>query len=236
MEKGWLFDDTINAVMYLLKQRDNDTCFMDTFTFEALFKTGTYNYRSLRKLKSKNTYNFALYGKAIVPVNWQKHWFLLVACIPERRIEYVHHTLSTANSVSRFCLSTFPIALPSSGVTTPLVLATRSSPMASSDSSTMRYTSRCVVRTRICSQNACVYFCGASKVNACHGGLVAANFQDWEVAYPSAPQQENTVDCGVFTCYFANYISANATLDFSQEDIPVLRRRLTLDILRAEIV
>lgn len=73
------------------------------------------------------------------------------------------------------------------------------------------------------------------KVYACHGSSAAERFKEWEVSYPSAPQQENNVDCGVFTCYYANYISANAALDFSQEDIPTLRRRLMHDIIRQKI-
>jgi len=72
-------------------------------------------------------------------------------------------------------------------------------------------------------------------VNACHGASAAAEYKDWKVAYPSVPRQKNNVDCGVFTCYFANYISANAALDFTQEDIPALRRRLTYDIIRKKI-
>jgi len=49
------------------------------------------------------------------------------------------------------------------------------------------------------------------------------------------PQQNNKVDCGVFTCYFANYVSAEQKMDFSASDMQHLRRRLTLDILRKAV-
>ena len=50
------------------------------------------------------------------------------------------------------------------------------------------------------------------------------------------PQQNNGVDCGVFTCYFANYISAGKALAFSAHDIPLFRRRMTLDILNKAVL
>jgi len=49
---------------------------------------------------------------------------------------------------------------------------------------------------------------------------------------PGTPLQLNGVDCGVFMCYFANFVSAGVALNFSQADIPLFRRRMTIDILR----
>ena len=46
------------------------------------------------------------------------------------------------------------------------------------------------------------------------------------------PQQDNGWDCGVFTCMFANYISADLTLNFSCRDMPRFREEITWDILR----
>ena len=50
------------------------------------------------------------------------------------------------------------------------------------------------------------------------------------------PQQNNGEDCGVFTCYFANYISAGKALAFSALDMPLFRRRLTLGILNKAVL
>jgi hypothetical protein len=44
------------------------------------------------------------------------------------------------------------------------------------------------------------------------------------------PQQLNGCDCGVFTCKFADYISAELPLEFSQTDMPYFRRRMALEI------
>ena len=49
-------------------------------------------------------------------------------------------------------------------------------------------------------------------------------------------QQDNGVDCGVFTCYFANYISADKAMRFSAHNMPLFRRRLTLDILNKAVL
>lgn len=40
------------------------------------------------------------------------------------------------------------------------------------------------------------------------------------------PQQENVWDCGVFVCMFAEYLSRNAPLDFSQKDMVNFRKQL----------
>jgi len=66
---------------------------------------------------------------------------------------------------------------------------------------------------------------------------VAKGVPSWEevTTVAGTPQQNNKVDCGVFTCYFANYVSAEQKMDFSASDMPLLRRRLTLDILRKAV-
>ena len=46
------------------------------------------------------------------------------------------------------------------------------------------------------------------------------------------PQQANCDDCGVFTCIYANYVSADLPLGFTATDMPLFRKRITLDILR----
>ena len=69
------------------------------------------------------------------------------------------------------------------------------------------------------------------------GDPVAKSVPSWEEVptVEGTPQQNNGVDCGVFTCYFANYVSAEEKMDFSARDIPLLRRRLTLDILKKAV-
>lgn len=45
------------------------------------------------------------------------------------------------------------------------------------------------------------------------------------------PKQENGYDCGVFTCVNAEYLSRDAKLDFVQDDMPKLRKRICYEIL-----
>jgi len=51
---------------------------------------------------------------------------------------------------------------------------------------------------------------------------------------PPPPQQNNGYDCGVFTCFFADRISAGKPLDFEQDDMPDLRIRLTSRVVKAD--
>ncbi|KAI9249635.1 hypothetical protein BY458DRAFT_525396 [Sporodiniella umbellata] len=59
---------------------------------------------------------------------------------------------------------------------------------------------------------------------------------DWEMAAPSdIPHQKNAYDCGVFTCAFAERLSREAPLDFAQEDMDLMRRKMILNILNNHI-
>jgi len=57
---------------------------------------------------------------------------------------------------------------------------------------------------------------------------------DWELVpcdSDSCPQQNNGFDCGVFTCMFADFISRDLPLTFTQRDITRCRDRIALSIL-----
>ena len=64
---------------------------------------------------------------------------------------------------------------------------------------------------------------------------------DWKImqSYADVPQQTNEVDCGVFVLQYANYLArreADETVGicfpFTQKDIPCVRRKLALDLVR----
>ena len=48
---------------------------------------------------------------------------------------------------------------------------------------------------------------------------------------PKLYRQYNKVDCGVFILMYADYVTRGAQFDFTQADMPALRRKITLDIL-----
>ncbi|ODV95592.1 hypothetical protein PACTADRAFT_22728, partial [Pachysolen tannophilus NRRL Y-2460] len=56
--------------------------------------------------------------------------------------------------------------------------------------------------------------------------------------YPliKCPQQQNGSDCGVFTCTFVEYLSRDMGLNFSQSDMPNLRRRMCYEILSEALI
>uniref|UniRef100_A0A1B6KPG0 Ubiquitin-like protease family profile domain-containing protein n=1 Tax=Graphocephala atropunctata TaxID=36148 RepID=A0A1B6KPG0_9HEMI len=45
------------------------------------------------------------------------------------------------------------------------------------------------------------------------------------------PQQMNGSDCGMFSCMFAEYLSRNARISFSQSDMPYFRRKMVYEII-----
>ncbi|XP_060518613.1 uncharacterized protein LOC132697273 [Cylas formicarius] len=50
------------------------------------------------------------------------------------------------------------------------------------------------------------------------------------------PQQMNGSDCGMFSCTFAEFITRNAKITFSQEDMPYLRKKMVVEILSGELL
>jgi len=65
---------------------------------------------------------------------------------------------------------------------------------------------------------------------------VDGNWEDWKLVecQPDTPQQTNGVDCGVFSCAFADYLSRDRPLTFTQKNIPEYRERLVLSILNGK--
>ena len=59
------------------------------------------------------------------------------------------------------------------------------------------------------------------------------NLQDWfnvGAQGDAYPLQTNTYDCGVFMCQFAQYLSQDYRLDFTQDDMPKIRRKMVWEI------
>ena len=61
---------------------------------------------------------------------------------------------------------------------------------------------------------------------------VQFNRDDWTCEVKEVPQQKNGYDCGVFTIIFADLLSEDLPLNFSQENITQFRRKIVADILR----
>ena len=51
----------------------------------------------------------------------------------------------------------------------------------------------------------------------------------------SVPTQHNGWDCGVFALEFAERLSRDVAMDFSQRDMEKLRRRVVIDLLAEHI-
>ena len=47
----------------------------------------------------------------------------------------------------------------------------------------------------------------------------------------SIPAQMNSFDCGVFLCTYALYMAENTTFDFTQDDMPSIRKHMAFQLL-----
>ena len=67
-----------------------------------------------------------------------------------------------------------------------------------------------------------------------NGGGELPDATTWKLISCTAdtPKQENGFDCGVFTCMFADFLSAGYPLSFSQDHITRCRERIALSILQ----
>ena len=60
---------------------------------------------------------------------------------------------------------------------------------------------------------------------------------DWKLISPKdIPQQMNGSDCGVFSCMFAEFICADRTITFTQQDMPYFRNKMVYEILKSELL
>lgn len=50
------------------------------------------------------------------------------------------------------------------------------------------------------------------------------------------PQQKNCSDCGVFACTYAEYLTRQAKLKFSQEQMPYFRKKMIYEIITQQIL
>ncbi|KAK6331698.1 Smt3-specific protease [Orbilia javanica] len=68
---------------------------------------------------------------------------------------------------------------------------------------------------------------------------VGAKYKDseWEDFYPGSqtPQQGNGYDCGVFLCKTAEVIARGGAMNFSQRDIPEIRRMMQVELLKEDL-
>jgi len=51
----------------------------------------------------------------------------------------------------------------------------------------------------------------------------------------NVPQQKNNNDCGVFSCMIAEYITRNAPITFSQDNVVYFRKKMALEIVDGEL-
>lgn len=63
------------------------------------------------------------------------------------------------------------------------------------------------------------------------------DMSEWEMSnVKKIPQQMNGSDCGMFACTFAEFLTRDAKITFTQEDMPYLRRKMAVEILEGRLL
>ena len=52
----------------------------------------------------------------------------------------------------------------------------------------------------------------------------------------TVPQQTNGIDCGIFTCQFAEHVARGASITFTQKDIPQIRRNMVWELMTRGLI
>uniref|UniRef100_A0A8C3KB11 SUMO specific peptidase 2 n=1 Tax=Calidris pygmaea TaxID=425635 RepID=A0A8C3KB11_9CHAR len=68
---------------------------------------------------------------------------------------------------------------------------------------------------------------------------VELNISEWTIRSMGAheiPQQLNGSDCGVFTCKYADYISQDKPMNFTQTHMPYFRRKMVWEIIHQQLL
>ena len=65
----------------------------------------------------------------------------------------------------------------------------------------------------------------------------AFSTEGWLIeSVPDCPRQMNGSDCGVFSCMFAEYISRDHRINFTQENMPYFRQKMVLEICTGQLL
>jgi len=175
----------------------------------------TFSYASVSRWANKVAGGnvFAL-DKLIIPVNINKvHWTLCVAHVQERRIQYYD---SQGDTGEQFC----------NGLQRFLAHEAK------------KWTGKVIKSPVFIKLVGCFWFSFGSVVcDVPQVDRALLDVANWTVVGTASetPRQLNSLDCGVFSCYFANFLSVGEPLNFTQDDIPLFRRRMTIDTLRKHV-
>jgi len=56
--------------------------------------------------------------------------------------------------------------------------------------------------------------------------------KEWSFITPkNIPRQKNHFDCGVFACMYAKLLAQSQKLEFSQQDMPDIRRHIAYELI-----
>lgn len=65
------------------------------------------------------------------------------------------------------------------------------------------------------------------------------NTAEWdvqEISPADSPQQKNGFDCGMFVCMYADYMLQDLPEQFSQKDMPMLRKKVCCCVLEGKLL
>ncbi|NWW42236.1 SENP2 protease, partial [Pedionomus torquatus] len=74
---------------------------------------------------------------------------------------------------------------------------------------------------------------------SCDKRNMRMDLSEWTIhsmGAPEIPQQQNGNDCGVFICKYADYVSQDKMMYFTQDDMPYFRKKMVWEILHKKLI
>ena len=225
----WLSDEIIHFFLAMLAKRDEELCNEDatrlrTHFFKSFFMTkitneghqnpaieGTYEYRNVKRWSKKVPGKdiFCL-DKIVFPINvGGVHWTCAVAFMQDKRIQYYDSFVSVA---------VLSILMLESCLVSHIPLVAKKGGEGWPYLETIkRY---------------------IEDEHEDKKKFPLPDTDEWKLipCQPDTPRQKNGYDCGVFTCMFADFISKDCPLVFTQDHVNQCRERIALSILKGKAI
>ncbi|GAB1300134.1 Sentrin-specific protease 2 [Apodemus speciosus] len=219
----WLNDEVINFYMNLLVERSKKQGYPALHAFSTFFypKLKSGGYQAVKRwTKGVNLFEQEL---VLVPIHRKVHWSLVVMDLRKKCLKYLD---SMGQKGHRICeiLANIPDIV--------FVIVVKDIFQVS------------VYNDRHCSTNLCglclstvwsQYLQDESKTKR-NTDLNLLEWTHYSMKPHEIPQQLNGSDCGMFTCKYADYISRDKPITFTQHQMPLFRKKMVWEILHQQLL
>ncbi|XP_054638860.1 sentrin-specific protease 1 isoform X2 [Dunckerocampus dactyliophorus] len=216
---NWLNDEVINFYMNLLVERSKNPKMPSVNTFSTFFypKLRSSGYSAVRRWTKK----MDIFSKDIllVPVHLRMHWCLSVVDFRKKAVTYFD---SMGGNNDEACKLLFEYLQQESKDKKGEELDTTGWALYSKKRNGGLYCVRCM-DLRCAENSRAVLDCARAQLRG-------------NIGVEEIPQQMNGSDCGMFTCKYADYITKDKPITFTQKQMPYFRRRMVWEIVNRKLL